>query len=104
VFLLQASNEKTVLQGWSLCVIKNSFWKFTRSWTLFLVLRELTPREVESGEDKSGGITEKNGGNYVLHYHEAVAGIGCPFWSPDQAVEPQDETLHLWRPKRNLYH
>src|SRR5208283_2752283 len=35
--------------------------------------------------------------------HEGAAGIRCPLWAPDPALEPQDEEIHLRGSQRHLH-
>src|ERR1700722_10584710 len=38
------------------------------------------------------------------YYHEGVARSGRPLRASDQALESQDEGIHLWRAQRDLHH
>jgi len=31
----------------------------------------------------------------VKYWRKGIVGFRCPFWPPDEALEPQDEALHL---------
>jgi hypothetical protein len=42
--------------------------------------------------------------NCVKHWHQRIIGFGRPFRTPDEALEPQDEALHLRHAQRHSHH
>jgi hypothetical protein len=42
--------------------------------------------------------------NCVKHWHQRIIGFGRPFRAPDEALEPQDEAVHLRRAQRHSHH
>ena len=37
-------------------------------------------------------------------YQQDLLRCGTALWSPDQAMEPQNEALHSWREEWHLHH
>src|ERR1700728_2107931 len=106
---LACERRTTRDKRWAL-VFRFSWWLMTNSRRLYLGVQFIPPPPLRWGgrEWQSGSFQHPDADQLrrlIGEYHdEGVARSGRSLRAPDEAVEPQDEGVHLWRAQWDLHY